>query len=330
LANATDEERFEAFLDEARWAQTLWDDGKFTQANRIRRALKNQGFDWQKSTWKSKSGEIFQPSAVGAGPTSPGEPPSTGGGTSTGTTDEWLRDLYPDAALQDLLKGEHGARILEAMALEDFIKGRTEGEETLRGGLSDFEDDPLVAALQGRAEGLLEDPDILSEDDISKMLGVQDMRLSQSFQNDAAGLANTLGGRNIGADSGVGQELAAALRFATLQEGAAGETELRTSAAQLNRQGLIDAMRMGLGTSDYIQGTRNQFLGGIANMQAGMPLANFTSSGAAFAAATGQGKGTGVDRGENIWNMMGADFAHQGGSKIIDKGLDAAFAGAGL
>lgn len=207
---------------------------------------------------------------TGGEPVGPGE---TGeeGGDETGGEGGWADADLPSQELINIIRGKGGSDILAAMMWEDALKGRAEGVATMEERLGEFREDPLLAAIKGKAEGMLSE-DLVSEDELSRLLGVSDATLSRSYQNQSAALSAALGGRGIDPRSGVAQGLAARNRFNTLQQSAANRIGTTLQVEQLNRSALEDAMRLGVMTSSYEQGVLNQYASNIANLQAGQPL----------------------------------------------------------
>ena len=187
--------------------------------------------------------------------------------------DPFLGQL-PSLGMYNMIKDSDNAEeMLMAMAMQDAIKGRMSAVDTLQGRSQAIADDPLSQALSGGALGLVEQPDIISDDMLSQMLGAASGQTANSFRNQASGLSHTLGGMGIDPSSGVAQDLAAQLRFQSQQADASRGIDLKTQAAQLNRSGLENALKMGAGISSQQQGMQNQIQGAIANLMAGQPLA---------------------------------------------------------
>ena len=187
--------------------------------------------------------------------------------------DPFLGQL-PSLGMYNMIKdSDNSEEMLMAMAMQDAIKGRMSAVGTMQDRAAAITADPLEQAIKGQAQGLVENPDIISDDMLSQMLGAASGQTANSFRNQASGLASTLGGMGIDPSSGVAQDLAAQLRFQSQQADASRGINLKTQAAQLNRSGLENALKMGAGISSQQQGMQNQIQGAIANLMSGQPLA---------------------------------------------------------
>jgi hypothetical protein len=272
----SDYDKRTAFIEkQLRLADTAAAGGRGGQAKKIRDAIKKQfGVDYEGYQYTTEP--------------EPGEPSS------------WLPPKYT----QDVLTSKGGENVLMAAMWQDAVQGAEQAEGTLGQRIEDFTADPLNQALQEQAQGLLDDPDVFSADDISRMQGMSDARLSQSYQNQSAGLQHALGGRGIDPSSGVAQELAAGLRFGTLQQGAMNANEIQMNASMMNRSALEDAMRLGISTSGFMQGTQNELAALLGNFQARQPLANVGLNAASLAAANNFQ----APRQDSIWKQAGHEF----------------------
>ena len=220
--------------------------------------------------------------------------------------DPFLGQL-PSLGMYNMIKDSDNAQeMLMAMAMQDAIKGRMSAVDTLQDRSAAITADPLEQAIKGQAQGLVEQPDIISDDMLSQMLGAASGQTANSFRNQAAGLSHTLGGMNIDPSSGVAQDLAAQLRFQSQQADASRGINLKTQAAQLNRSGLENALKMGAGISSQQQGMQNQIQGAIANLMSGQPLAQIAPETAAMGLAQNMYNQQGAGGGGGGFNTAGA------------------------
>ena len=193
-----------------------------------------------------------------------------------------LGEVGADPDFMNLFSGKNADVKLMAATFQDAVLGRAGGVAEFDRAQGRFTENPLVQQLEQTALNNLQAGDLVNAD---QLVAGSDARLSQSFQNQNAGLQNSLGIRGIDPNSGIAQELAAQARFGTLQQGALNESQIRTQSAQVNRAAIEDAMRLGLNTAGFQQGVQNQFTSNIANLMAGQPLAQIGPESAALAVA---------------------------------------------
>jgi len=202
-----------------------------------------------------------------------------------------------------------GPNQIMAFALDDAIQGRKFAYEEFATSEEDFLNDPLVSGLNQSATDLLENPDIISDELQQSMLAGSDAILSRSYQGEQSNLAGQIGGLNMDPNDPLAQSLAAQGRFGALQSQSQNRLGIQTQAAQLNRQGLENAMRLGLGTAGFTQGVLNQFTANKANILAGQPLAQIGPEAAALQTAMNFDPGSGGGGGGNYFSAAASGAA---------------------
>ena len=248
---SSDEARDKYFAQQAQIALDLESQGKINQAQKVKDALqKSYGVDV--ANLPDNVSQYLR------------------GGSED--ADSGLGSIFPDKATEDLLRGKGGDTILSAMMLEENLQGRDEALSLWEGREDDFLNDPLVQQLQSSASDLLENPDIISDDMMQDMLAGSDAILSRSYQGDQANLAGQIGSLGMDPNDPLAQSLAAQGRFSALQGQSQNRINLQTQAAQLNRQGLENAMRLGLGTASFTQGGINEIIGAQSALHTFQPI----------------------------------------------------------
>jgi len=239
--------------------------------------------------------------------------PDTGEPVAPGEGMEWLSEMFADPAITSMITGKYGASNLMAMAMADAVKGRGEAVEMFEDQLAGLDEDELFTGLEDKAMGLLEQGDVLSEQDLQEQVSGMSAKMAQSYQNQSAGLQNTLGGRGIDPGSAVAQSLAGNLRFRTLQQTGQNQVNIQTQGKLINRKAVEDAIRLGTGVSGYTQGVRNQMTANIANLLAGQGLAKIGTESAATSAALaahGPGGPAGASQGVQYVEAATPESAH--------------------